>query len=42
MNDEENLSTIEENEEKYDSINNNIKSTESKKRKFSENEERVS
>ena len=41
MNDEESLSTIEENEEEDYGINYNIKSKGSKERKNSENEERV-
>ena len=41
INDEENLSTTEENEEEADSINDNIKSMGSEERKSSENEERV-
>ena len=42
MNDEENLSTIEENEEEDDSLNNDTELTESEERKISEIEERVS
>ena len=42
MNDKENLSTIEENKEKYDSLNNNIESTVSDERQNSEIEERES
>ena len=42
INDEENLGSIEENEEEDDNINNGIKSTESEERKSSEIEERVS
>ena len=42
MNDEENLSTIEENEEEDDSINNDIEPTGIEERKISESKERVS
>ena len=42
MNDEENLSTIEENEEEDDSLNNDTELTESEERKISEIEESVS
>ena len=42
MNDEENLSTIEENEGGDDSLNDKIESTESEERESSESEDRVS
>ena len=42
MNDEENLNTIEENEEEGDSLNDDIESTESEETESSESEEPVS
>ena len=42
INDEENLNTIEENEWEYDSLNDDIESTESEEHKSSEIEERIS
>ena len=42
MNDEVNSSTIEENEEENDSLNNNIESTDIEEREISKTKERVS
>ena len=42
MNDEENLSAIEENEEEDNSLNDDIKSREIEERKIPESEERIS